>query len=337
MSRSRSYNSSSIGNSDGIRRESNSSIEALERSDMEGDCINAEKNKSFGTSEHVVVDDAIIEGNSKCDYNIIKIDKKDFSEHEKLYPSTSNYDPFGDKDMFSIDMSKLKDEFCYPADGYLISKFGMRNGRMHNGTDIKAYKGDNIYAAFDGVVRVSRLFSSYGNIVVIRHYNGLESVYSHNNKNIVKSGQEVKAGDVIAYAGRTGRASGDHLHFEIRVVGKPINPEILLDTKERALKSSMLYVYKKSSNIIASNHLPEGASLNSNDTYVDTNKKTEDVKKDSKTASASLFGGLYHTITKGDTLYALALKNKTTVSNICNLNSITSRTTLRLGRKIKIK
>ncbi len=170
------------------------------------------------------------------------------SAHVAL-PEFKNLLLFADSE---IKLPELVDEFHYPADGHLTSDYGLRNGRMHTGVDIKANRGDDIYAAFDGVVRFAKYYGGYGNTVVIRHYNGLETVYSHATKLLVKVNQEVKAGDVIAKAGRTGRATGDHLHFEVRVVGQTIDPKLILDTDKRCMVNKNLYLTMRSGKIVAS-------------------------------------------------------------------------------------
>ncbi|MFI3289411.1 MAG: M23 family metallopeptidase [Rikenellaceae bacterium] len=170
------------------------------------------------------------------------------SAHVAL-PAFKNLLSFTD---LEIDMPELVDEFHYPADGHLTSDYGLRNGRMHTGVDIKANRGDDIFAAFDGVVRFAKYYGGYGNTVVIRHYSGLETVYAHATKLLVKVNQEVKAGDVIAKAGRTGRATGDHLHFEVRVVGQTIDPKLILDTDKRCMVDKNLYITMKSGKIVAS-------------------------------------------------------------------------------------
>ena len=115
--------------------------------------------------------------------------------------------------------------WCYPLPGAkVISPYGGRGGRQHTGTDLKTKPNDNILAAFDGEVIFSAKYSGYGNLIRIKHPNGLETYYSHNSKNMVKVGQRVKAGQVIALVGQTGRATTPHLHFETRMNGKPQNP-----------------------------------------------------------------------------------------------------------------
>jgi murein DD-endopeptidase MepM/ murein hydrolase activator NlpD len=120
--------------------------------------------------------------------------------------------------------------WCYPLPGAkVISPYGQRGGRQHTGADLKTKNKDKIYAAFAGEVVFADKFSGYGNLIRIRHANGLETYYAHNSKNLVKKGQRVKAGQVIALVGQTGRATTPHLHFETRVDGKPRNPANYFD------------------------------------------------------------------------------------------------------------
>lgn len=129
-------------------------------------------------------------------------------------------------------------QWCFPLPGAkVISPYGKRGKRRHSGVDIKTKDRDSIYAAFDGEVVFSKPYYGYGNLVRIKHANGLETYYSHNSENLVKEGQHVKAGQVIALVGQTGRATTPHLHFEIRVNGKTRNPADYFDFKK--------YVYRK--------------------------------------------------------------------------------------------
>jgi murein DD-endopeptidase MepM/ murein hydrolase activator NlpD len=129
-------------------------------------------------------------------------------------------------------------QWCFPLPGAkVISPYGKRGKRSHSGVDIKTKDRDSIYAAFDGEVVFSKPYHGYGNLIRIKHANGLETCYSHNSENWVKEGQHVKAGQVIALVGQTGRATTPHLHFEIRVNGKARNPANYFDFKK--------YVYRK--------------------------------------------------------------------------------------------
>ncbi len=136
--------------------------------------------------------------------------------------------------------------WCYPlADAKVISPFGARGGRRHTGTDLKTKFGDNILAAFDGEVVYSGPFAAYGNLVRIKHANGLETYYSHNSKNLVKVGDRVKAGQVVALTGQTGRATTPHLHFETRVNGQAVNSNKYFDHQNHTIRLS---AFKKTAN-----------------------------------------------------------------------------------------
>jgi murein DD-endopeptidase MepM/ murein hydrolase activator NlpD len=141
-------------------------------------------------------------------------------------------------------VNETDNAFVFPFKGKVISPFGYRGRRIHTGTDIKLDLNDEVYSAFDGVVRMAKRYSGYGNIVVVRHPNGLETVYSHLNKIKVKVNQEVKAGDLVGLGGRTGRATTTHLHFETRFLGQPFNAEKLLDFQNYTLKTDTFVIDK---------------------------------------------------------------------------------------------
>ena len=127
---------------------------------------------------------------------------------------------------------------CYPLPGAKVisSYHNNRGGHRHTGVDLKTRPNDPIYAVFDGVGTMSKSYYGYGNCIIIRHDNGMETLYSHNSKNLVKEGDRVKCGQQIALTGRTGRATTEHLHVELRKNGKPQNPNSLL---EKLLKKTL--------------------------------------------------------------------------------------------------
>ena len=120
------------------------------------------------------------------------------------------------------------------------SHFGPRWRRFHYGLDLAQPTGEPIYAAFDGVVRISKFNRSYGNLVIIHHDNGLETYYAHMSKRLVTPGQQVKSGDIIGLCGNTGRSFGSHLHFEVRYMGNALNPEDVVDCNTHDLVSETL-------------------------------------------------------------------------------------------------
>ncbi len=151
-------------------------------------------------------------------------------------------DPFHGGKKLVVDLSEISDSaWCYPLPGAkVISPYGGRGRRGHSGVDIKTKANDKIYAVFDGLVTMSQPFAGYGNCIVLRHANGMETLYSHNSKNLVRVGELVKAGQVIALTGRTGRATTEHLHFELRVGGKHYNPQLIFDHQTKQLKRHVI-------------------------------------------------------------------------------------------------
>lgn len=163
-----------------------------------------------------------------------------FTQYERNHIRIHTPGLFDGKSRLEIPLELLADSgSCFPLPGAkVISPFGGRRG--HSGADIKTKANDTIRAAFDGVVRMSKSYGAYGKVIVIRHPNGLETVYSHNVKNMVESGDTVKAGQFIALTGRTGRATTEHLHFEVRVNGQAINPSLVFDMNGYTLKRHTL-------------------------------------------------------------------------------------------------
>ena len=142
-----------------------------------------------------------------------------------------------------------ENEYAFPLPGAkVISPYGTRRG--HSGADLKTCAGDTIRAACCGVVRMSKPYAAYGNVVVIRHSNGLETIYSHNVKNLVQSGDRVLAGQPVALTGRTGRATTEHLHFETRINGQHFNPDLIFNLKEGTLRKECVQCAKKGNGIL---------------------------------------------------------------------------------------
>lgn len=160
-----------------------------------------------------------------------------------------NKNPFEKSNEYKMNLAHFKpEEWSYPLPGSkVISPYGGK--RRHSGVDIKTVPNDKILAAFDGKVTMSRPYAGYGNCIVIKHANGLETLYSHQSKNLVKVGETVKAGQVIGLTGRTGRATTEHLHFEVKFMGKHFNPAIIFDHLNRSLRQDMV-VFTKSGNSV---------------------------------------------------------------------------------------
>lgn len=205
--------------------------------------------------------------------------------------------------------------YCSPVPGIINSPFGWRRWQYHTGVDLSLKTGDTVRCAFDGVVRISKWGSGYGNCVIVRHLNGLETLYGHLSASKVVPNQSVKAGDLIGLGGCTGRCYGAHLHFEIRYLGIPINPALLIDLQNQVLWNDTVYLSKNSFQYL------------------------NDVKKSNTLAAGTTYTGdaVYYTIKSGDTLSKIARYYGTTVTAICSLNGIKSTSILSIGKTLRVK
>lgn len=166
------------------------------------------------------------------------------TKEDKPQMSLDTNDPFQGKAVYRLNLDAIKkSEWHYPLEGsHVISGYG--GARKHSGVDIKNGPGTNIFAAFDGLVVQSGVFSGYGKCITIRHANGLETRYSHNSKNFVIVGDKVKAGQIIGLTGRTGRATTEHVHFETRIAGRAFDPSYIFDHKALTLQKGTLQFKK---------------------------------------------------------------------------------------------
>lgn len=184
---------------------------------------------------------------SKNDRNNKETNRKSGSsrgDHAMTLDPDEVYDPFTITNTFRLDLEKIEEKaWAYPLpDARVISPYG--GARRHSGVDLKTKPNDEIYAAFDGVVVASGPYYGYGNCIRIKHAYGLETLYSHQSKNMVKKGDKVKAGQVIGLTGRTGRATTEHLHFEVSFGGKRLDPAIIFDHSNHKLKAATLHLTK---------------------------------------------------------------------------------------------
>ena len=191
--------------------------------------------------------DSSVSKNDKNDRNDKEKNKKSGSsrsDHAMTLDPDEVYDPFTITNTFRLDLEKIEEKaWAYPLpDARVISPYG--GARRHSGVDLKTKPNDEIYAAFDGEVVASGPYYGYGNCIRIKHAYGLETLYSHQSKNMVKKGDKVKAGQVIGLTGRTGRATTEHLHFEVSFGGKRLDPAIIFDHSNHKLKAATLHLTK---------------------------------------------------------------------------------------------
>ncbi|MFB6258337.1 MAG: peptidoglycan DD-metalloendopeptidase family protein [Flavobacteriales bacterium] len=191
--------------------------------------------------------------------------------------------------------------FRVPVDGEITSSFGLRNGKQHAGVDLDLHRGDPVRAAFSGMIRVTRYFKGYGRTVVIRHPNGLESVYAHLHRDLVETGERVEAGERIGTGGSTGHSTGSHLHFEVRYRGIPIDPAHLISFSAKRLRG---------------------------DTVV--------LKEEGNRVAAYPAGTVFHEVEKGEHLYSIAQHYGISIRELCRLNDIHRNSTLWVGQRLRI-
>ena len=206
------------------------------------------------------------------------------------------------KESTVLELSTAACDHTFPVCGTINSRFGPRHGRMHYGVDIDLERGDPVVSAFEGLVRVSRYHRQFGHVVVVRHANGLETLYGHMSQRDVEVGDHVEAGDRLGLGGSTGRSTGDHLHFETRYLGQPIDPQMLFDVQEGELRANTLRVHPGL--FAVENKVKAGAQ------------------------------GV-HVVRRGETLGSIARKHRTSVTTLCRKNRIRSTSILRVGQRLR--
>lgn len=223
----------------------------------------------------------------------------------------------------AIELVDSLELYHYPYKGNMSSRYGPRRGRPHQGVDLPLKTGDPIYAVFDGKVRYSAYSSSgYGNLVIVRHNNGLETYYAHLSVRDVEAGDWVVAGQQIGQGGSTGRSSGPHLHFEVRYSGQTFDPERIINFTTGELRRKELLLKRRHFSIYSK--------------YEQDFDDEEEVAKQEEAERKAAAAVQYHTVRSGDTLSGIAKKYGTTVSRLCSLNGIKSTTTLSIGRRLRV-
>jgi murein DD-endopeptidase MepM/ murein hydrolase activator NlpD len=270
---------------------------------------------------------------------LVNIDEQEVEEVDSLlaFPSNDLYTswdttvihPYSFAESFKQDSATIRFTeptdcgFVLPFSGNVTSEFGWRKRRPHYGTDIDLETGDTVVSAFDGMVRIAKLNRSYGNVVIIRHSNGLETVYAHLSKILVEAGQVIEAGQSIGLGGNTGHSYGSHLHFEMRYLGQAIDPEDFIDFSTGLLKKNECMITK---------HDVE----NKYDLRALHTRQKRDLNLARVSGAKNTKYGKIYTVRKGDTLGHIAVRCHTTVKAICKKNGIKQTKMLRPGMKLKV-
>ena len=211
-----------------------------------------------------------------------------------------------------------------PRNKVITSRYGWRKGRAHKGIDIDLITGDSLYAMFDGVVRFANYSSGHGRTVVVRHFNGLETVYAHLSRYGVKENDTVVAGSYLGKGGTSGNARGSHLHLELSCNGIPVNPEYLLDFNENnEIRAKDIWITKTWTR-------PELHSSK-------RQSKLEIFTTEEEAIASMNREPKVYIVKKGDTLSKISLRNNTSITAICKSNHMKRNSTLRIGQKLIIE
>jgi murein DD-endopeptidase MepM/ murein hydrolase activator NlpD len=230
-----------------------------------------------------------------------------------------------------------------PVIGKVISPFGSRGGRTHTGADIKLHKGDTVYAACSGKVTMAQTYYAYGKLITLLHEKGCETYYSHLSKILIEKGDSVKCGQPIGLGGRSGNATTEHLHFEIRKDKKTVNPEKYFQfTSGLILKSPISGQEIVTPPMLANS----GKSVSNSKISVKTSKdgkpieliigQEEATTAEKNTENNSIVAQVNVVVQKGDTLYALAKRYNTTVENLLEVNQLKNNL-LHIGQVLKLQ
>ncbi len=286
--------------------------------------------KTFSKMEAAMLLDSLFESGNEnyalinqinlflIDHDFSNVDNEsfDYLKHKSDYPAhllygswnTTKPHPYN-QELYKQDStqrlklsSKKFGTYASPVDKIVVtSRFGYRWGKSHRGIDLDLQVWDEVKSAFSGKVRFAGYFGGYGRVVVVRHTNGLETLYAHLHRFKVEAGDNVNAGDVIALGGSSGNSSGSHLHFEVRYKGVALNPDQLIDFKAKELVADKITLVKNSWGFTA---IPDGVE--------------------------------YYTVQKGDYLFKIAEEYGTTCNELCKKNGISRNSTLRVGQKIRV-
>ena len=230
----------------------------------------------------------------------------------------------------SIALVDSASRFVVPYQTKVFSRFGIRRGRRHQGVDLPLKTGTPVVAAFDGRVRASTYSKGYGNLVIIRHENGLETFYGHLSKREVEVGDWVRAGDEIGLGGSTGRSTGPHLHFETRYQGYAFDPEWIADYENGELRKNV-FVLRRSYLDAHSRYTPESID-EEDEIYADEERIVEEEKR----IAAERAAMRYHTVKNGESLSVIARKEGKSLNAIIKLNPGINPDKLSIGQKIRV-
>ncbi|WP_298238243.1 peptidoglycan DD-metalloendopeptidase family protein [uncultured Algibacter sp.] len=280
----------------------------------------AQKHKNLNPVAYYILVDST---NTKTSNDSLSLEldiKKDFWNH-------TVYNPYKEVTVtFPLKIAFTDSTYFSPIgkDKVVTSRYGWRRGRAHNGIDIDLITGDSIFSMFDGIVRMARYTRGHGRTVVVRHYNGLETVYAHLSKYGVKENDTVSRGSYLGKGGVSGNARGSHLHLVVNYKGIPINPEYLFEfNEENKIRSSELWVTKKWTQAIAHNSKRQS--------------KIKPLLTEEEAIASLVKERSVYIVKSGDTLSRISKLNNITIASLCKVNAIKRNSVIRIGQKLVIE
>ena len=266
------------------------------------------------------IEESRIQVNSLTENNSLIDLKAEFWDH-------TVYNPFKDQTVTFPLKLEFKDSTYFSPIGknkVITSRYGWRRGRAHKGIDIDLITGDSLFSMFDGIVRMSRYTRGHGRTVVIRHYNGLETVYAHLSKYGVKENDTIKRGQYIGKGGVSGNARGSHLHLVINYKGVSINPEYLFEfNKDNRIRAKELWITRKWTRPIAHNSRRQS--------------KIEVLLTEEEAVTSLIKKQSIYVVKPGDTLSRISKRNNVTITALCKTNAIRRNSVIRIGQKLVIE
>lgn len=256
------------------------------------------------------------------------------------------FNPYHDQDLKKPFFLSFHDDYYASPVGTRVvvtSRYGWRDGRLHRGIDLDLLTGDEVYSILDGKVRYVRSHAGHGKTIVIRHENGLETIYAHLSKQLVEENQIVSKGQMIGKGGTTGNARGSHLHLEVRYEGVTINPEYFFDFEgDDRIRAKTCWITEEVANprLFSSNRKAsltvtrELAKISHQEAPIPADSGIRQVAEDKIVEEQSEQRPKHHIIRYGDTLYSLARKYNVTVEDLCRVNGIADSFRIKAGQKL---
>ena len=288
---------------------------------------------TFGQDSHSTIEEFAFEDHSDLDSDLTNVESSTSLKKENSYSSidiksdfwdTKVFNPYKDIEVtFPIRLDFADSSYASPMLGNKVvtSRYGWRKGKAHQGIDIDLVTGDSVFAMLDGIVRFVNYNSGHGKTVVVRHFNGLETVYAHLSKYAVKVNDTVRRGQLLGNGGTTGNARGSHLHLRVNYNGVAINPEYLFDfNDDNTIRSNELWVTKH----WTTPYFHSSKRQSELELLVTENQAVESLKKE-KTI---------YIVKRGDTLSGISRKNNVSIKAICELNKIKTTSILKIGQKL---